>query len=129
MSGNFDSRQCSRSYVSPDEFVALSGLSIATVYRRVRAGQLPAIQPGGARTRWLIDKTALRMPSDQALNKLPEQTSPVTESGSPTVTISSPAACDPSTFVCAESAQLQQDRNHGPRPRWEAKYDELDLRK
>jgi hypothetical protein len=48
-----------RSYLSPEEFSRLSGLSLATVHRRLQAGQLPFRQPGGPGTRLLIPANAL----------------------------------------------------------------------
>ena len=47
-------------YLSPAEFSRLSGLSRATVYRRIRDRSLPSAQPGGPRTRVLIPIDALR---------------------------------------------------------------------
>lgn len=48
-----------RDYVSPHEFVAKSGLSLATVRRYLRDGRIPSIQPGGRRCRVLIPRSAL----------------------------------------------------------------------
>lgn len=48
-----------REYLSPQEFVLRSGLSIATVRRYLRDGRLPSVQPGGRRSRVLIPVTAL----------------------------------------------------------------------
>jgi excisionase family DNA binding protein len=48
-----------RDYISPHEFVAKSGLSLATVRRYVRDGRLPSKQPGGRRCRVLIPRSAL----------------------------------------------------------------------
>ncbi len=47
---------CDREAVSPQEFVVLSGLSIATVRRYIAGGRLPCIQPGGRRCRVLIPR-------------------------------------------------------------------------
>jgi hypothetical protein len=46
-------------YLSPAEFSERSGLSLATVYRRLRDRSLPSAQPGGPRTRVLIPVDAL----------------------------------------------------------------------
>ncbi len=48
-----------RDYLSPHEFVARSGLSLATVRRYLRTGRLPSLQPGGRRCRVLIPAAAL----------------------------------------------------------------------
>lgn len=47
-------------YVTPAQFVELSTLSIATVYRYLRAGRLPRYQPAGRGGRVLIPKIALQ---------------------------------------------------------------------
>jgi hypothetical protein len=47
-------------YLSPAEFSECSGLSLATIYRRVRDRSLPSAQPGGPRTQVLIPIDALR---------------------------------------------------------------------
>lgn len=46
-------------YVSPGQFVCLSGLSMATVRRYLADGRLPKIQPGGEGCRVLIPRDAL----------------------------------------------------------------------
>ena len=46
-------------YLSPAEFVELSGLSLSTVRRYLRDGCLPKFQPGGSRCRVLIPRVAL----------------------------------------------------------------------
>ena len=45
-------------YLSPHEFCRLTGWSASTVRRRLKDRSLPAIQPGGRRTLWLIDVEA-----------------------------------------------------------------------
>lgn len=52
-----------REALSPKEFVAKSGLSLATVRRYLRDGRLPSIQPGGRRCRVLIPASALALVS------------------------------------------------------------------
>ena len=49
----------SAQYLSPEQFSELSGLSIATIRRYVRACKLPFVQPGGPRGRILIPADAL----------------------------------------------------------------------
>lgn len=46
-------------FYSVPEFCAVTGLSAATVRRRIRDGSLPKWQPGGANTRVLIPAGAL----------------------------------------------------------------------
>ena len=43
--------------ISPEEFERRVPWSMSTVRRRLRAGDLPASQPGGPKTAWLIDWT------------------------------------------------------------------------
>ena len=52
-----------RGLLSPKEFSQLSGLSLATVHRYLKAGKLPFLQPGGPRSRVLIPSDALQLPS------------------------------------------------------------------
>lgn len=47
-------------YLSPEEFCQLTGWSDSTVRRRLKYGSLPAVQPGGPRTMWLIDAEAFQ---------------------------------------------------------------------
>ena len=47
------------SYVSPQEFGELCGLSIATVRRYIRFGKLPCVQPAGLRGRILTPRDVL----------------------------------------------------------------------
>jgi hypothetical protein len=46
-------------FLSPAEFALFSGLSLSTVSRRLAAGDIPKIQPGGPRCRVLIPRWAL----------------------------------------------------------------------
>lgn len=48
-----------RETLSPLEFVAKSGLSLATVRRYLKDGRIPSFQPGGLRCRVLIPVSAL----------------------------------------------------------------------
>ena len=45
-------------YLTPKEFAQFSRMGLKTVYRRLKAGQLPAIQSGGPDTMWSIDTEA-----------------------------------------------------------------------
>jgi len=51
--------QHTRHYLSPQEFSQLSGLSLATVHRYLKKGNLPFQQPGGPRSRILIPAEVL----------------------------------------------------------------------
>jgi hypothetical protein len=53
------SASSTRLYLSPREFAAHSGLSLATVHRYLKSGKLPAVQPGGFRARILIPLRSL----------------------------------------------------------------------
>lgn len=48
-----------RTFLTPNEYARLSGLSMATVRRYLAAGHLPKYQPGGPRCRVLIPLHAL----------------------------------------------------------------------
>lgn len=48
-----------REFLSPQEFAAISGLSLVTVRRYLAAGRVPSVQPGGRRCRVLIPRSAL----------------------------------------------------------------------
>ncbi|MCA9179346.1 MAG: helix-turn-helix domain-containing protein [Planctomycetales bacterium] len=47
------------SFLSPQDFARVSGLSVSTVHRYLAGGHLPKFQPGGKRCRILIPLTAL----------------------------------------------------------------------
>jgi hypothetical protein len=53
-----------RKHLSPAEFVAESGLSLATVHRYLKSGRLPKVQIGGFRCRVLIPREALKLVAD-----------------------------------------------------------------
>ena len=61
-----------RDYISPAEFVSVTGISMSTVRRYLRSGQLPKIQPGGHRCRVLIPRDALESYRNQTA--VPEDT-------------------------------------------------------
>ena len=46
-------------WLTVEQFVAESGLSAATVRRRIKDGSLPVLQPGGKRTAVRISRSAL----------------------------------------------------------------------
>lgn len=77
-------------HLSPREFVELSGLSLATVHRRLADGSIPKIQFGGKRCRILIPRSALNS----------------------TITANQPATAKP---AAAERASRVRS---GMRPRW-----------
>lgn len=47
-----------RRFLSCHEFAKHAGISAKTVWRWLQAGKLPAIQPGGPGTAWIIDYQA-----------------------------------------------------------------------
>jgi len=91
-----------RRYLSPQEFSQLSGLSLASVYRYLKSGQLPCWQPRGPRGRILIPADALvkahARPHD-----------------APTSLTNTLAA--PSTATTAPQRQTAPQLS-GPRPKW-----------
>ena len=89
-----------RGYLSPQEFSLLSGLSLATVHRYLRAGQLPFRQTAGFRSRIVIPRDAL----DVLAGDGPGVNSPE----SPTVPASSSGPQDSDIPT----------RPSGPRPKW-----------
>ena len=89
-----------RRYLSPREFGALSGLSLATVRRYLRSGRLPYRQPAGRRGRILIPADALELVSAATPPDEPSQAS---------VAPSTPAMTRP---------PVTPARPPGPRPKW-----------
>lgn len=57
-----DSHHVGRQFLSPVEFAEVTGLSPATVRRRIAERRIPIYQPGGPRTRVLIPIKALGAP-------------------------------------------------------------------
>jgi hypothetical protein len=55
-----------RKFLSPKEFVAVSGISLATVHRRLKSKQLPKYQPGGPGTRIMIPVDAIEISTPAA---------------------------------------------------------------
>ena len=95
-----------RRYVTPEEFARTTGLSLTTVRRRLAKGDLPARQPGGPRTRWLIDLQAFVAEQDSALRDPPASHQAPPE-----------AAEEPEAPGPPDAA-----RPAGPQPRWMAVY-------
>lgn len=93
-------------YVTPKQFAGITGFSLKTVRRRLKDGDLPAHQPGGRRTRWLIDLQAF----EAEQNVAPQE----------------PATCEevpPELTEKPESKRVVDvARPSGPRPRWMAVY-------
>jgi hypothetical protein len=90
----------SRRYLSPQEFSRLSGLSLATVHRYLKAGKLPYRQPGGHRTRILIPVDAL----EPRAGDTPAQVAAQPSAAPPP---------SPETPVVSTSTRLP-----GPKPQW-----------
>lgn len=86
-------------FVSPEEFCQLTGWSASTVRRRLKDGSLPAVQPGGRRTLWLIDVEAFQ--AGQARSAAPP--SPPSNSNS---------------TADQEADATSSARLPGPRPGW-----------
>lgn len=64
-----DECDSARKYLSPNEFASATGLSISTIFRRLKAGQIQLYQPGGKRTRILIPIAAVESePSQRQLD-------------------------------------------------------------
>jgi hypothetical protein len=85
-------------YLSPQQFSDLSGLSIATVRRYLKAGMLSFVQPAGPRGRILIQSDALAV-----------QTTPTDITSTPHF---------PSTQSCNSNKAADAQRRSGPLPRW-----------
>jgi len=81
-------------YLKPEQFCDRVPWSMSTVRRRLKRGDLPAIQPGGPGTGWLIDWTAFQC-SDRNQS---ESTQAVNESEA--------------------QASKRDSAGRGPRPRW-----------
>jgi hypothetical protein len=81
-------------FLSPAQFSELTGLSPATVGRRLADGSLPKVQIGGKRCRILIPRSALSVATQSATE---------------------PSVCDKST---PESSSDKPPALAGMRPRW-----------
>lgn len=99
----------SKRYLTPRDFATAVGISPKTVQRRLKAGQLPAMQPGGPNTAWLIDYDAFAA----AFSAAPAQHA----AGNDEM-----AGGDAADLTQARSALEEQDQVttqiSGPRPRW-----------
>ena len=91
-----------RAYITPEEFVRLSGLSLSTVRRYLADGRLPKVQPGGHRCRVLIPRNALEHPRHSK-----------DEGGQATTTVN-----DPETSVATSPLDIGPRDLPGPLPRW-----------
>jgi hypothetical protein len=90
-----------RKFISPTVYSALTGLSMATVRRRLSTKQIPSLQPGGRRSRVLIPLDALQASAEEA--------------GS---VQAAKGSSGPLTTGEPKSAIEQQIHLPGPRPRW-----------
>ena len=90
-----------RFYVTPKEFVRLSGLSLATVRRYLANGRLPKFQPGGPRCRVLIPQHVLK-----------EQCPPASTTDASVQSYSVGAA------EISSSSETKTPCHRGPSPRW-----------
>ena len=79
-------------YLSPAEFVRLSGLSHATVRRYLDDGRLPKVQPGGYRCRVLIPRDALESLKQAGTSP---SSSPPSDSQKSKTSTKSPQRCGP----------------------------------
>ena len=91
-----------RRYLSPQEFSQLSGLSLASVYRYLKNGQLPCWQPRGPRGRILIPADAL----------LKAHAGP---RDAPTSLTNTEATLPPAVMTSQRQSPPQLS---GPRPKW-----------
>lgn len=89
-----------RPFLTLEQFVRLSGLSLSTVRRYLADGRLPKCQPGGHRCRVLIPRSALDHISPTA-GPSREHCSQDTDASQQPV-----------------SSQHNSPRHHGPAPRW-----------
>jgi excisionase family DNA binding protein len=84
----------SRRHLSPDEFAQVTGMSVKTVRRRLKAGKLPADQSGGPGTLWLIDYDAFLAQISNGVSKPLHSKSALPE------------------------ASEREEKISGPRPKW-----------
>jgi hypothetical protein len=90
-----------RKYLSPREYSTLTGLSMATVQRRLSTKQIPFFQPGGRRSRVLIPVDALQAQA--------EETGPEPSTN---------GSAGPQTVRDPKPAIKKQSHLPGPQPRW-----------
>lgn len=72
-----------KEFISPLEFVRISGLSMSSVRRRLATGDLPKLQFGGDRCRVLIPRSALSDVSCVPLAKAPQRPDSTSDSEAP----------------------------------------------
>lgn len=77
-------------FLSPAEFAELSGLSEATVRRRLKDGTIESVQPGGFRSRILIPIDALQRANTDDRREHAGRVGDVEESDRRTQSISGP---------------------------------------
>jgi excisionase family DNA binding protein len=97
-----DTNELRRCYVTPEEFVKLSGLSLSSVRRYLADGRLPKYQPGGHRCRVLIPRDAL------------ERLDPA-QQDTPCIQITTNETSEPETMPPDD---LSSRSLAGPLPRW-----------
>ena len=110
--------------ISPQQFAQLSGLSIATIRRRIRDGSLPAIQIGGFRTRWLVPIAAVQRLNSAGTGDAIGSVTPPSDSRMPAEYPDS-AVADADRALDADPKPAHQPpgsatRPSGPRPKWMA---------
>lgn len=104
-----------RRYLSIDEYVQVSGLSAATIRRRIKARQLPSFQPGGLGTKILIPTDALEF------SRSPSPVSAVTAMSQ----TAAPSGNDPVMGAPAAATSLSADAPSRPnrrRPQWQRSH-------
>src|SRR5688572_29451287 len=84
----------SRRLLSPEKFAQVTGISVKTVRRRLRAGKLPADQSGGPGTLWLIDYDAFLQ------------------------RIRGAAVDSQHAMAAGQAANGNEEKISGPRPKW-----------
>jgi excisionase family DNA binding protein len=60
--------ESTRQYLTPQEVAEEAGISLSTVWRYIRAGRFPIVQPGGPRCRVLIPRDALQQTVAAVMN-------------------------------------------------------------
>jgi len=101
-----DSDGFQRDFVTPNEFVKLSGLSLSSVWRYLADGRLPKVQPGGHRGKVLIPRDALKMLL--RASEASELAAPSNESGKPEAT----SAIEPTSRAQSGSRPHWQKRSN-----------------
>lgn len=89
-----------RNFRSPQEYAAITGLSLSTVHRRLKRNQIPKFQPGGPGSRVLIPVNGTP-PLPPEKERSAGDTPPAAPQGSPTASVAE-----------------EPPRPRGPKPRW-----------